>query len=153
SKIDLVGIRAIDRAHILDILGKNGGTSIGGRYSREGLQDGLLHVQAEYYDSGYVMSTIDEPVEKLSADKGNVEITVKVTEGDQFRIGSLDVRGSLVAPAADYLKVLGLKKGDIFSRKRVAEGIQHVIEMHKSKGQAEPEVNPVTNVDVKTKRV
>jgi outer membrane protein insertion porin family len=153
SKIDFVGTHALDRAALLDILTKNGGTSIGGRYSREGLQDGLLHVQAQYYDIGYILSTIDEPVEKVSTDKSNIEITVKVTEGNQFRIGKLEVRGALVAPAADYLKALGLKKGDVFSRKRVGEGIQRIVEMHKTKGKGEPQVSPVTNVDPKDKRV
>lgn len=153
SKIEFKGNKAVKRELLLDILSKNGGTTVGQRYWRQALSNAMLFVTNQYYDRGYVNVQFDTPKETLSADKSKMELTLTIREGDRFRIGKLDARGTLVAPAAEYVKLLGVKPGEVFNRSKIAAGLEKIGAMHKSKGREGMNVLPMTEVDLKKKTI
>ncbi len=153
SKIDIKGNKAVKRQALLDILAKNGGTTVGQRYWREALGNAMLHVNNHYLDSGYVAVQIDSPQETLSADKASMALTLTIREGDRFRMGKIDARGTLVVGASEYVKLLGVKTGEVFNRGKIAKGLERIAEMHRSKGRPAMEVLPMTEVDMKKKTV
>jgi outer membrane protein insertion porin family len=152
SKIDIKGNKAVKRQVLLDLLSQNGGTSVGQRYWREAVEKALFLMSNHYYDRGYVNVQIDPPQETLSADKSKMELTVTIREGDRFRIGKLDAKGTLVVGASEYLKLLGVKSGEVFNRSKIAQGLERIGEMHKSKGRP-MEVYPATEIDPKKKTI
>lgn len=153
SKIELKGNKAVKREALLDILSRNGGTTVGQRYWREALSNALLHMSSLYYDRGYINVQIDTPAETLSPDKSKMAIALTIREGDRYRIGKLDAKGTLVVGAPEYVKLLGVKSGEIFNRGKIAKGLEKIAEMHKSKGRPAMEVYPATDIDVKKKTV
>lgn len=152
SKIDIKGNKAVKRKELLDLLAQNGGTAVGQRYWREALGNALMHLSSLYYDRGFVAVQIDNPGETLSADKSKMELVLTIREGDRYRIGKLDAKGTLVVGAAEYLKLLGVKKGEVFNRSKIAKGLERIGEMHRSKGRP-MEVVPATEIDPKKKTV
>lgn len=102
-----------------------------------------LQLSAYYYDRGYINVAVDEP--KPSG--GASPATFSITEGDQFRIGKLDVKGVPDADAKKYRAMVTLKKGDVFSRKTMQEGIVKI------QNAAQTQVEPVTNIDAKKKTI
>lgn len=152
SKIDVKGNKAVKRDAVLDILAKNGGTTVGARYWREALANALLHLTSRYFDLGYINVQIDNPAETLSADKSSMALAITIREGDRYRVGKLDAKGTLVAPAGEYLKLLGVKPGEVFNRSKIASGLERINAMHKSKGRP-MEVFPTTEIDSKKKTV
>ncbi len=153
SKIDFKGLKAVKREALVEILSKNGGTTVGQRYWRQALSNALLFVSNLYYDRGYVNVQVDTPTETLSADKSKMEITLTIHEGDRFRVGKLDAKGALVATAAEYVKLLGVKPGEVFNRSKIAAGLEKINEMHKSKGREGMNVYPSTQIDLKKKTI
>lgn len=152
SKIDIKGNKAVKRQELLDILSKEGGTTVGQRYWREAVDKALFAISNLYYDRGFVNVQIDRPNETLSADRSKMALTVTLREGDRFRIGKLDARGTLVVGASEYLKLLGVKQGEVFNRSKIASGLDRIREMHRSKGRA-VEVFPATQLDMKKKTI
>ena len=153
SKIDFKGLKAVKREVLLDILSKNGGTTVGQRYRRQALSNAILFVTNHYYDRGYINVQVDTPAETLSADKSKMELTLNIHEGDRFKVGKLDARGALIAPAAEYVKLLGVKPGEVFNRSKIAAGLEKINEMHKSKGREGINVYPSTQIDLKKKTI
>ena len=152
SKIDIKGSKAVKRQVLLDLMSQNGGTTVGQRYWREAVEKALFMMSNHYYDRGYVNVQIDPPQESLSADKSKMELTVNIREGERFRIGKLDAKGTLVVGASEYLKLLGVKSGEVFNRSKIAQGLERIGEMHKSKGRP-MEVFPATQIDPKKKTI
>jgi outer membrane protein insertion porin family len=102
-----------------------------------------LLVSAYYYDHGFINVAVDPP--KPSG--GSSPATFSITEGDQFRVGKIDVKGVPDADAKKYLAMVTVKKGDVFSRKRMQEGIVKI------QAAAQTQVEPVTNIDAKKKTI
>ena len=153
ATLELRGNQKVKKEVLLGLLEKNGKTAVGGRYWRDGLDNGLLHVAAHYYDNGYVDVKIGSPEEALSQDGAKIAVTVPIEEGPQYRIGKIDAKGELIAPAKKYVELLGVKKGQVFNRGAVAKGLERISQMHREKGTAHGEVLPETVVDPKTKKV
>ncbi len=123
----------------------------GGTYVREMLDRALLDITSYYYDNGYINARVGDPVERLSADKRSIRVQIKITEGDQFRVGETAVQGWLVAPGADYLDRFQFKKGDIFSRRLVVNTIDDLREFHRSIAKAEAYITPLTQISTDRK--
>lgn len=147
SKIDIRGNKAVKRDKLLEILAKNGGTTVGARYWRDALGNALLHLSSLYYDLGYINVQIDDPKETLSADKSAMTIVLAIREGDRYRLGKLDAKGALVAPASEYVKLLGVKKGEVFNRSKLAAGLERINQMHQKKGNPALQTSPATQID------
>ncbi len=151
--VEFRGSKKVPRKTLLQLLGQNDGAAIGSRYWRGALERGLLQVSAHYHDLGYVGVAVGQVQEKVSADGGQVSIVVPIREGDQFRLGELAVEGALVAPESEYVGRFALRPGQIFSRSKVAAGIDQIRELHRSKGQPDLDVVPLTEVDAKKKTI
>ena len=102
-----------------------------------------LLLSAYYYDHGFINVAVDPP--KPSG--GSSPATFSITEGDQFRVGKIDVKGVPDADAKKYLAMVTVKKGDVFSRKLMQDGIIKIQDAAKT------QVEPVTNIDAKKKTI
>lgn len=153
ARLELRGNQKVKKEVLLGLLEKNGKTVIGGRYWREALDNGLMHVLSHYHDNGYVDVRVGMPEEALSQDGAQIAVTIPIEEGAQYRIGKLDAKGSLIAPVKKYIELLGVKKGQIFNRGAVARGLERISQMHRDKGTAHGEVVPDTVIDPDEKRV
>jgi outer membrane protein insertion porin family len=102
-----------------------------------------LLLSAYYYDHGFINVAVDPP--KPSG--GASPATFAITEGDQFRVGKIDVKGVPDADAKKYLAMVTVKKGDVFSRKLMQDGIIKI------QSAAQTQVEPVTNIDAKKKTI
>jgi len=103
----------------------------------------LLQLSSYYYDHGFINVAVDPP--KPSG--GSAPALFTIIEGDQFRLGKIDVKGVPDADAKKYLAMVTLKKGDVFSRKSMQDGIIKI------QNTAQTQVEPVTNIDPKKKTI
>jgi outer membrane protein insertion porin family len=153
AKLELRGNQKVKKEVLLGLLEKNGKTVVGGRYWRDALDLGLMHVATHYYDRGHVDVRVGMPEEALTADGTQIAVTIPIEEGPQYRIGKLDAKGALIAPVKKYVELLGVKKGQVFNRGAVAKGLERISQMHREKGTAHGEVLPETVVDPKKRLV
>jgi outer membrane protein insertion porin family len=124
-----------------------------GTYREDVFQRDIMLVQSYYFDRGYVNVKVGDPKMELSPDRRSMYITLAIEEGQQYRIGQLDVKGELLAPRATYLGKLQAKPGDVFNRTQVAQDVQNIADLYKDKGYAYVNSTPETRVDDKTRMV
>ena len=124
-----------------------------GTYREDVFQRDIMLIQSYYFDRGYINVKVGDPRMELSPDRHSMYITVAIEEGQQYRIGVLDVKGELLDSREAYLKRLQAKPGDIFNRSQVAQDVQNIAELYKDKGFAYVNSTPETRVDDKTRIV
>ncbi len=108
-----------------------------------------LLVASYYYDHGYVNVTVDAP----KPVGGPSPAVFTISEGDQYRVGKLEVSGVSPADAKKYLPLVGLKSKDIFSRSAIVAGVQKIADAVHAAGMTNANVLPVTKVDTAKKTI
>ena len=61
-----------------------------GTYREEMFQRDLQLIQMAYFDRGFINVRVDKPIVTLSPDKRNISITLRVEEGESYKVGKLD---------------------------------------------------------------
>lgn len=152
ASVEFRGNKAVSRKALSELMTK-AGAQVGGRYWRDAIERGLEAINNQYFDLGYVNVTVGPIDEKLSTDGGSIALSVTVAEGAQFRLGDLAFEGALAATPREYTSKFGLRKGQVFSRRKIAEGLERLRELHSAKGKPNPDLIPVTEVDAAKKRI
>jgi outer membrane protein insertion porin family len=124
-----------------------------GTYREEAFQHDIQNIQFIYADRGYISAKVAKPSVALSPDKRFLFITIRIEEGEQYRVGKIDFAGELLHDKGELQKLIVVKPGDIFARSRVAKDLFAVADLYRDDGYANANVNPITNVDAKTRIV
>lgn len=119
-----------------------------GTYEPEKLQRDVETIADNYFDVGHVQVKVKNPQVLLSEDKEDLNILIEIEEGDQFRIGDLDVRGDLLMNRDGLLALVKLRPGDIFSRKVLREGVTAISDFYADQGYAYVNVTPLSRLDL-----
>jgi outer membrane protein insertion porin family len=123
-----------------------------GTYREELFQRDLQVIQGAYYDRGYINVRVDKPVVSLSPDKRNISITLRVEEGEAYRIGKLDFSGDLIVSKDEFKSRMTSKEGEIFNRSLLARDVQAITDVYYDSGFAYANPVPMTavNADART---
>lgn len=124
-----------------------------GTYKEEALKNDSLLIADYYLNHGYMNVKVGEPVVKLTEDKEALEVTIGITEGDQYRVGNIDFKGELLETAETLHSKIKLEKGEIFNRSVVRSDIATLTDLYGDKGYAFATANPATKVDESKKIV
>lgn len=123
------------------------------QYSREKLSADLENLRSHYLDSGYLDFNIDSTQVSISSDKRDIFITVNITEGEQYTVSDIRFAGDLILPEEEYLDAVALHPGDIFSRAKLTETTDEVVERLGNEGYAFANVNAAPEVDAEAREV
>ena len=88
------------------------------QYSKGKLVGDLDNLTAFYRDRGFLRFEVLSSQVSLSDDKRSVNINIDVREGDQYRVGRVDVTGT---KSAAIQKMVTLKQGQVFSQRKLRE--------------------------------
>ena len=86
------------------------------KYAKEKLSGDLERVRSHYLDRGYIRFNIESTQVSISPDKSQVFITVNVTEGPQYKIRDVKLRGDLIVPEEELRKLIVVQPEQTFSR-------------------------------------
>lgn len=123
------------------------------QYSKAGMDASLEALRSFYLDRGYLKFTIVSSQVLLSPDRKDVYINVHVDEGPQYHFAGYAVVGKTVLPKENIDSLIQVKKGDIFSRKKVTETISAIGLALGDIGYGFPAVNAEPRVDENDKTV
>jgi outer membrane protein assembly factor BamA len=106
-----------------------------------------LRMSAFYYESGHITANVDVERGTRAAD-GAVPLTIVVTEGPVFKVGTIQLTKSDLDAATTkrLLASLQTKSGDVFRRSAVAADIEAVKHSFSDRGRI-VEVQPATDVN------
>jgi outer membrane protein insertion porin family len=124
-----------------------------GTYKEEVLKNDAMILSDFYLNNGYVNIKVGEPVAKLNETKTALDVSVVISEGEQFRIGDIGFKGELLDPADDLKKKLKSVPGEIFNRSILRTDIGTLTDVYGDKGYAFATINPLTRMDAEKKTI
>jgi outer membrane protein insertion porin family len=132
------------------------GVSESGAYKRDALKTDLLKLESYYHDNGYIKVKVFDPEVEVDKEKRKIYVTFPISEGEQYRVGSVEVIGDDVYASEELMEKIKLKTGDVFNRGQFRQDISDMTEMYSRKGYAFANVIPalesheaIKTVDVK----
>ena len=122
-----------------------------GVLDRDILTNDIAILSNHYYDNGYIDHKIDEPI--ILRDRDGLEVVIRVDEGQQYRVGKVEIGGDLLLDGKQMLKQVKLTTGQIFRGSRLRDDITTITDMYSDKGFAFAQVDPVTKINAPEKKV
>ncbi len=117
-----------------------------GYYKKSVMEGDIERIKDLYYDHGFLNVVVSEPEVELTPDGRKMIITIRVSEGPQYRVSSIKFEGVKALDEETVRGLLPLGAGEVFSRGKLKEGIKRISEFYSERGYAlvsiEPEVIP-----------
>ena len=122
-----------------------------GVLDRDILTNDMAILSNHYYDHGYIDHKLDEPI--ILRERDGLELVIRVDEGQQYRVGKVEIGGELIQDGRQMLKQVKLTSGQIFRGSRLRDDITTITDMYSNKGFAFVQVEPLTKVNAPEKKV
>lgn len=123
------------------------------QYSKAGMDASLEALRSFYLDRGYLKFNVVSSQVLLSPDRKDVYINIHIEEGPQYHFSGYDVVGKTVIPREKIDSLIQVKKGDVFSRKKVTESISAIGLALGDVGYGFPAINAEPRIDENNKSV
>ncbi len=111
-----------------------------GDLNKEDLNQDISKLTAYYQNKGYIQALVGEPQIEY---KGNhVEITIKIVEGPQFKIGNVDITGDIVLTKEKLLEKIKVLEETYYNREVVHNDVLSLTDLYSDEGYAYAEISP-----------
>jgi outer membrane protein insertion porin family len=117
-----------------------------GILKRDVLEIDRERLTAVYYEDGYISVRVDEPVVERRGE--GLFVTIKVDEGDQYRIGRVKLSGAggAVTDPEEVVERLSSQPGRVFSASGLRKDVETVTDAFADRGYAFAAVEPSTDI-------
>ncbi len=148
-RIDISGVEAFKRKRVLKLLKTRTKTWFrSGAYKEDVLKEDLARITDFYKRNGYLDVKVDSKFK--SGKKGRVFLSILAAEGRQYKVGNMEVKGNKAFPDEELIKVLKLKKNDVFSYQALKIDTQAVQDFYFNKGYIKAAIETVPSINPKT---
>ena len=101
----------------------------------------------DYLNDGHIDFALDSTQLALTPSRQNLYVTLNIHEGHQYRVRLVKLTGELLVSRATLERLLQIKSGQVFSRKRVLDSIKAIQNFYGNKGYAFANINPIPKVN------
>lgn len=123
------------------------------QYSKAAMDASLEALRSFYLDRGYLKFKVISSQVLLAPDKKDVFINIHIEEGPQYRFSGFAIAGKTVLPKEKIESLIQVKRGAVFSRKKVTESISAVGLALGDVGFGFPAINADPRIDEQNKTV
>lgn len=85
-----------------------------GAYKQDAFDRDVQMLNYLYFNEGYVQVKVDRPQVYVTPDKKAIYITIRVEEGEQFKVGTVDFTGDLLFSRAELFETTHIQEQDLF---------------------------------------
>ena len=158
SRIAIVGNEAFDDDTLMDEMsltepGVFTWLSGSDNYETEKLSADVEAIRSYYLNRGYVNVEVSAPQVELSENLEDVFITITVNEGQEFRVGAVNVGGDQPIDLSAAVEEMTLQTAEIFSRRLVNEAVNTMSKKLGDAGYARAQVRAVPEINDETQTV
>ena len=152
KRINLIGNHAFDDDELLDrfSLGIPAWYAIFSsrdKYSKQALAGDLETLRSYYLDRGYIDFKIESTQVSITPDKKDIYITIVINEGDVFTLNDIKLAGDLELPQEELFPLVHLRRGEVFSRKKLTASAERLSSKYSDAGYAFANVNSIPDID------
>ncbi len=140
-----------------------------GTLRSEDLKEDVETIRNLYYNQGYIQVQVNDPIieERPLTEhsyelmgqlntymtRNEVALRIHIQEGDQFRVGSMTLKGNSIISGDELQKEIKLKREDIFSRETLRQDVARIMDRYDSISRPFASVVPQFNIDKEKKTV
>jgi outer membrane protein assembly factor BamA len=123
--------------------------------------DAAAGIRADFQERGFFQVVVHDPSSQplgLADGKQAVLLIVSVTEGEQFRLGSVTIQSTapdhpLNISAATIRDQFHLRNGDLFNRTEIGAGLERIRQLYVARGYASFSIEPDVKLDGVSHRI
>lgn len=111
-----------------------------GMFKKDVLDMDLQRIEALYQNSGFMDVKISDPI--VTRGPKGADVTVRIDEGRQFRVGTVRFDGKSEIPESDMTAAAKTVPGALFSREKMLSDLLELTTLQNDKGYAQALVTP-----------
>lgn len=115
-----------------------------GVYNPDDLDADRMLIQSLYQNRGYLDARVGEPEVSLYAPR-KLKAVFPISEGNQYRVGKLSIRGASIFAESNLWQAVDLKSGAIASLDRINRNAASLADYYQSRGYIRTSVRPKIN--------
>ena len=116
-----------------------------GDLAQQNLDQDITQIRSYYHNNGFIQARVGEPQVEY---KGNdIEITIKIDEGPQFKVGKVTADGDLIIPEALLLEKIKISEEEYYSREILRNDILALTDLYANEGYANADISPRIDQD------
>jgi outer membrane protein insertion porin family len=123
------------------------------QYSKQKLSGDIETLKSFYLDRGYLEMQIESTQVSITTDKKDIYITINITEGDKYTVSDVKLEGEMLGREAEFQNLMLLKKGDVYSGKKLTDSIKRISDRMGNFGYAFANVNANPEINHEKKEV
>jgi outer membrane protein insertion porin family len=124
-----------------------------GKFKETDLERDREVVRSYYLNHGFVEVEVSDPLVSLTKDRKWLKIDLPITEGESFRIDTVQFSGDLEFPVGKLRETAALREGEVFRSDDVRKAEQKLTDLYADIGYAFVEVDPKTRLDKQARTV
>lgn len=124
-----------------------------GYYQKIRTDSDIEKIKDLYFNNGFINVVIGEPTIQLTEDKEGMIISIPISEGEQFKISSIELSGNKVFDENKIREKITLSKGELFSKEKLRKDIFSISDLYSQNGYAAISVTPDLSPDQDNKLV
>ncbi len=113
-----------------------------GYYKKDEMKADIDRIRELYYNNGYLKVTLGDPVLQLIDHKKGMKISIQVSEGDQFKVSSVEIAGNKVYKEDELRKLIKFSAGKVFDKSVLTKDITAISDKYSNTGYALVSVFP-----------
>ncbi|WP_243374147.1 outer membrane protein assembly factor BamA [Geotalea sp. SG265] len=118
-----------------------------GTYKEEVLKNDVNLIADLYFNDGYINVKVGEPTVRVLEDKSGLEVLIGITEGDQYKVGTIGFKGDMLDTQEALSKMIKIKNGEVFNRSTLRTDVFTLTDFYADKGYAFANITPLTKVN------
>ncbi len=122
-----------------------------GVLQRDLLEQDIARITSFYHHHGYIEATVGMP--EITQDGEWLHVTIEISEGDRFRVGSIELEGDIIGNKEELLWMLKIRNEEYLSRNILREDIMRINDYYAENGYAFAETTPAVNTHKEEKLV
>ncbi len=124
-----------------------------GYYKKETMSADLEAIKDVYFNNGFIKAVVSDPDIQITPDKRGMNITIQVSEGDQYKISAVSLTGNKAFPEQELRRLVSSAPGMIFSKKVLKQDVAAISDLYTQNGYALANVFPDISPDDATKQL
>ncbi|MBI4685257.1 MAG: outer membrane protein assembly factor BamA [Nitrospirae bacterium] len=124
-----------------------------GYYTKGEMNTDIERIRDHYFNNGYVKVVVADPSIQLAEDKEGMAINIRISEGEQYRISSIEMSGNKAFSEDELRGKIKSSINQVFSRASLRKDIAAMTEIYAEKGYALVSIYPDISPDDAKKEV